>query len=135
MPSAMPLSRTASITSSVMSRTARPPAVRSSVSRWKTFTAPSTLLGRTCDDRPILRVPAAYVTSEPSIARAAAVVAGRGHPAIGGRGAAPGSSTDHDRPFHALLPVAVDGAIHLVGAAGGEGELDRLLGTWLDVAG
>src|SRR6266516_1650738 len=40
MPSVTPLSWTASLTSSVMSRTASPPAVRSSVSRWYTFTAP-----------------------------------------------------------------------------------------------
>src|SRR5439155_6808734 len=40
IPSTMPLSCTASLTSSVMSRTARPPAVRSSLWRWKTFTGP-----------------------------------------------------------------------------------------------
>src|SRR5205809_786402 len=40
IPSRMPLSVTASLTSSVMSRTARPPAVRNSVCRWKTFTGP-----------------------------------------------------------------------------------------------
>src|SRR5207248_11000507 len=40
IPSTMPLSCTASLTSSVMSRTARPPAVRNSLWRWKTFTAP-----------------------------------------------------------------------------------------------
>src|SRR4051794_39557353 len=39
MPSTMPLSRTASCTSSVMSRTVSPPVVRSCVSRWKTFIA------------------------------------------------------------------------------------------------
>ena len=40
IPVVIPLSRTASLTSSVMSLTESPPAVRSSVSRWKTFTAP-----------------------------------------------------------------------------------------------
>src|SRR6267143_5082186 len=40
MPSVTPLAWTASLTSSVLSRTASPPAVRSSVSRWETFTAP-----------------------------------------------------------------------------------------------
>src|ERR1700747_253984 len=38
MPSTTPLSRTTSSTSSVMSRTVRPPDVRSLVSRWETLT-------------------------------------------------------------------------------------------------
>src|SRR6266540_1791257 len=48
MPSTTPLSRTASLTSSVMSRTARPPVVRSCRSCWKTFTvrSPSFVDGR-----------------------------------------------------------------------------------------
>src|SRR6478735_4011804 len=111
IPSVMPLSRTASRTSSVMSRTVRPPVVRSCVSRWKTFTAP------------ILRVPAGYVTGEPSIARHAA--GGGLAPRVGRRGAT-GRTADADRPGHALGPVAVHWAIHLVALAGLERELDRL---------
>src|SRR5947208_661107 len=50
MPSTTPLSWTASCTSSVMSRTARPPVVRSCRSCWKTFTvcSPSFVDGRGC---------------------------------------------------------------------------------------
>src|SRR5438477_308417 len=79
MPSLIPLSRTASITSSVMSRTASPPAVRNSVSRWKTFTAtqPSSVIRATAS--PILRVRAGYVMGEPSVAGTAA----RGRLALG----------------------------------------------------
>src|SRR5215210_1527242 len=135
MPSVTPLSRTASMTSSVMSRTASPPAVRSSVSRWKTFTAPSTLLGPSCHDRPIVRVGAAYVTREPSVAGPVVVLVGGGHPvlrrgrlALRVRGRPTGgiARADADLAFHALLAVAVDRAVHLVGAARREGELDGL---------
>src|SRR5690242_1861674 len=119
IPSPMPLSRTASMTSSVMSRTVRPPVVRSCVSRWKTFTAP------------ILRVRGGYVTGEPSIARDPA----RGGLAVRlGRRAAPARPADADRPGHALCPVAVHRAVHLVALAGLEGELDRLARAGVDVA-
>src|SRR5438034_5124691 len=120
MPSPIPLSRTASMTSSVMSRTASPPAVRSSVSRWKTFTAPYPSSLRRATTGPILRVPAAYVTWEPSIPRLAA--GGR----LIGRGAAAGRPADADRPGHALGLVAVHRAVHLVALAARERELDRL---------
>src|SRR5205823_5716167 len=115
MPSVIPLSRTASITSSVMSRTARPPAVRSSVSRWKTFTAlqPSSIVRATA--RPILRVRAGYVIGEPSVAG----IAARGRLALWIRGrAAAGGAPDADRPGHSLALVAVDRAVHLVRGAG-----------------
>src|SRR5690242_12413457 len=112
MPSVMPLSRTASSTSSVMSRTVSPPVVRSWVSRWKTFTAP------------IVRVPAASGTGEPSIP---------GHTARGGRlafrdGRRPtaGGRADADRSGHALLLVARNGAVHLVALACGERHLHGL---------
>src|SRR6266511_2520311 len=131
MPSVIPLSRTASVTSSVMSRMANPPAVRSSVSCWKTFTAPSTLLGRTCHDPPILRVRRGYVTGEPSVARAAV----RGRLSLGvRRRAAAGGPTDPDASFHALVLVAVDGAVHLVRAVGREGEPEGLVRAGVDVA-
>src|SRR5919204_1164829 len=131
MPSVMPLSRTASTTSSVMSRTASPPAVRSSVSRWKTFTAPSALLGSYVPQPgPIVRDRAAYVTGEPSVAVAAA----GGRPTRGARRRpAPFAPADLDRPGHALGPVPVDRAVHLVGLAGGECVLDGLVGAGLDV--
>src|SRR5438874_12699828 len=131
MPSVIPLSPTASITSSVMSRTASPPAVRSSVSRWKTFTAfqPSSVVRATAS--PILRVRAGYVTGEPSVAGGAA----RGGRAARIRGrATAGGSPDADRPGHPLALVAVDRAVHLVRAAGLEGVLDGLVGAGLDVA-
>src|SRR5512132_316570 len=131
IPSLIPLSRTASMTSSVMSRTASPPAVRSSVSRWKTFTAPYPSSLRRATTRPILRVPAAYVTGEPSIPRHAA----RRRLALGiGRGAAAGGPADADRPGHALGLVAVHGAVHLVALARREAELDRRARARLDVA-
>src|SRR5215831_18480724 len=121
IPSEIPLSCTASRTSSVMSRTASPPAVRSWVSRWKTFTAP------------ILRVPAAYVTGEPSISRHAA---GRGRFPLGihGRPAA-GSPAHGDRSGHSLRLVAVDRAVHLVALARLERELDGLTRAGRDVSG
>src|SRR5438874_12693837 len=129
MPSVIPLSPTASITSSVMSRTASPPAVRSSVSRWKTFTAfqPSSVVRATAS--PILRVRAGYVTGEPSVAG----IAARGGPALRLRGrAAAGGSADFDRPGHPLALVPVDGAVQLVGGPGGEGVLDGLDGNGPD---
>src|SRR3954447_8587211 len=142
IPSVIPLSLTASITSSVMSRTASPPAVRSSVSRWKTFTAPSTLLGPTCHDPPILRVRAAYVTREPSVPGSLVPAGGR-HAVVGGRRRGSGSGgnsaacspADGDRSLHASLPVTVDRAVHLVLAPCCEGELHALLFAWLDVPG
>src|SRR6266540_985671 len=119
MPSMIPLSRTASLTSSVMSRTASPPAVRSSFSRWNTFTAPSTLLGWTCHGQPpIVRLRPPYVTGEPSVARAA----GRGRLARGRGAGAPRGASDGDRALHPLTSVPVDGAVHLVGAVFREGE-------------
>src|SRR5690242_304386 len=111
IPSVMPLSRTAWRTSSVMSRTVRPPVVRSCVSRWKTFTAP------------IVRVPAAYVTGEPSIPRHAA--GGGLTRRLRGRAATRGTP-DADRSGHALSLVAVHWAVHLVALAGLERDLDRL---------
>src|SRR5436190_9827909 len=131
MPSLIPLSRTASITSSVMSRTASPPAVRNSVSRWKTFTAtqPSSVVRATAS--PILRVRAGYVMGEPSVAGTAA--RGRLALGVGGRAAA-GGCPDADRPGHPLGFVAVDRAVHLVRGAGLEGVLDRLVGAGLDIA-
>src|SRR5438034_4119000 len=94
MPVVIPLSRTASLTSSVMSRTDSPPAVRSSVWRWKTFTAP------------ILTIRGPYVTWEPSVAWGGGRLAGCGlagrHPPAAGR------IPDRDRAFHALSLVAVD---------------------------
>src|SRR6266550_4683769 len=81
--------------------------------------------------RPILRVPARYVTGEPSIARPAA----GGRLALGvGRRAAPGGPADADRPCHSHRLVAVDGAVHLVALAGLERELDRRLRARADVA-
>src|SRR6266540_259996 len=141
MPSLIPLSRTASLTSSVMSRTASPPAVRSSVSRWNTFTAPSTLLGRTCHGQPpIVRLRPPYVTGEPSIARAAGGSRlARGHLVLGfglaggGRAGTPGGASDGDRALHPLILVPVDRAVHLVGAVLGEGESDGLGLAGLDV--
>src|SRR6266545_1335887 len=130
MPSLIPLSRTASLTSSVMSRTASPPAVRSSVSRWKTFTA-STLLGQTWHDRPILRVRRGYVTGEPLVPRGAV----RGRLALGVRGGTTAGRPAHaDASFHSHGLVAVDGAVHLVLGAGREGELDGLVRAGIDVA-
>src|SRR5215468_6278641 len=120
IPSEIPLSCTASRTSSVMSRTASPPAVRSWVSRWKTFTAP------------ILRVPALYVTQEPSIPRHAAV-GGRLSSVIRGRAARRGSA-DRDRPGHPLGSVTVDWAVHLVFPACFEGESDGLVRAGCDVS-
>src|SRR5262249_56158114 len=90
IPSEIPLSCTASRTSSVMSRTASPPAVRSWVSRWKTFTAP------------ILRVPAAYVTGEPSISRHAA---GRGRFPLGIHGRPAPPTPPHPHPSPHSLPL------------------------------
>src|SRR5215470_1948929 len=120
IPSEIPLSCTASRTSSVMSRTASPPAVRSWVSRWKTFTAP------------ILRVPALYVTQEPSIPRHAAV-GGRLSSVIRGRSARRGSA-DRDRPGYPLGSVTVDWAVHLVFPACFEGESDGLVRAGCDVS-
>src|SRR5215470_12806291 len=120
MPSVMPLARTASITSSVMSRTVRPPVVRSWVSRWKTFT------------RPILRVRAGYVTGEPSIPRHAA---GGGLALRIGRGAASGSPADADGSGHAVGLVTLHRAVHLVALARLEGELDGLARAGGDVPG
>src|SRR6266545_2986604 len=116
MPVAMPLSRTASFTSPVMSRTASPPAVRSSVSRWKTFTAP------------ILRVRPSYVTGEPSERSVPGPAAGGGlaHLAfVCGGAAAAGGAPHHDRPLHPLILVPVDGAVHLVRAGLGERDPER----------
>src|SRR6266571_5771228 len=132
MPSVMPLARTASLTSSVMSRMARPPAVRSSVSRWKTFTAASLLLRSDClGQPPILRVRAPYVTGEPSVAGLAA----RGRLAGGGAAAAARGTPDHHRALHAPALVPVDRAVHLVGAAVREGDLEGHLGARADVPG
>src|SRR5690349_12400054 len=61
MPSAIPLWRTASCTSAVMSLTVRPPAVRSCRSCWKTFTV-ALLLVRSRNPH-IVRDAAAFVTS------------------------------------------------------------------------
>src|SRR3954453_5265154 len=140
IPSVIPLSLTASITSSVMSRTASPPAVRSSVSRWKTFTAPSTLLGPTCHDPPILRVRAAYVTREPSVTGSLVPAGGR-HAVVGGRrrgrgsggSAAACSPAYGDRSLHPPVAVAADRAEHLVRAALRERVFQRRLGTRLDM--
>src|SRR6266511_3111450 len=112
MPSLIPLSRTASLTSSVMSRTASPPAVRSSVSRWNTFTAPSTLLGRTCHGQPpIVRLRPPYVTGEPSIARAAGGSRmARGHLVLGFGLGALAALFDVQR----VLDLAVIGDLELV---------------------
>src|SRR4051812_12561895 len=141
IPSVIPLSLTASITSSVMSRTVSPPAVRSSVSRWKTFTAPSTLLGPTCHDPPILRVRAAYVTREPSVTGSLVPAGGR-HAVVGGRrcgrgsgGSAACSAAYGDRSLHPPVAVAVDRAEHLVRAALRERVFQRRLGTRLDMRG
>src|SRR5436853_401583 len=131
MPSVIPLSRTASLTSSVMSRTAKPPAVRSSVSRWKTFTAPSALLGSYVPQPgPILRVRRRYVTGEPSVAVAAA----GGRPGGGSGRAAAHAAADLDRAVHALGPMAVDRAVHLVGLPRRERVLHGLVRAGLDVA-
>src|SRR5439155_7127312 len=78
---------------------------------------------------PILRVRDGYVTGEPSVAG----IAARGRLALGIRGrAAAGGSADLDRPGHPLAPVAVDGAVHLVGGARGEGVFHGLVGAGLD---
>src|SRR5919108_2493355 len=120
MPSVIPLSRTASMTSSVMSRTASPPAVRSSVSRWKTFTAPSSLLGRTCHDPPYSEGSGGLRHLEPSVPGAAVVVLapvvvlGCRRLRLGIRRGAAGCSCEDDRPVHPHLAVAVDRAVHLV---------------------
>src|SRR5437867_572570 len=108
MPVVIPLSRTASLTSSVMSRTDNPPAVRSSVWRWKTFTAR------------ILTIRGPYVTWEPSVpgGLVRGRLAGRGHPA------AVGLAPDPDCPLHALVSVAIDRAVHLEGAVLGEDHPD-----------
>src|SRR6266542_593678 len=129
MPSVMPLARTASLTSSVMSRMASPPSVRSSVSRWKTFTAASFLLVRTCHwQPPILRVRRPYVTWEPSVSGSGGGLARR-RPAAGA-----GRPADHDRATHALALVALDRAVHLVGALLRECDPKSGLGAGVDVA-
>src|SRR5215210_2059172 len=118
IPVVTPLSRTASLTSSVMSRTERPPAVRSSVWCWKTFTGP------------IVKLRAAHVTGEPSVARAAAgggLVGARFPLRLrlpgGGAGAAGGVS-DGDCALHALVSVVADRAVHPEGTVSSKGETD-----------
>src|SRR6266536_2971447 len=101
MPSITPLSRTASVTSSVMSRTARPPLVRSCRSCWKTFTvAHPPRCGRPRSaGGPIVRVSSSRGKGEPS-----------------------GAALDGDCSLHVQGSVAVDGAVHLIAA--GFRELD-----------
>src|SRR5919204_1336187 len=100
MPSTTPLSRTASLTSSVMSRTARPPVVRSCRSCWKTFTfAHPPRCGRPRSaGGPIVRVSAASRLDQAS---------------AGG---------DADGARHPELLVVVHGAVHLVLAGLLEGD-------------
>src|SRR5437016_5907537 len=130
----MPLARTASATSSVMSRTLSPPLVRTSVWRWNTFTAPSSSsVGRLRTEaysegsgrlrhgptvsgglgggwaqhalhRALLIAVAALVRRRPARGRVPC-----GHPA-------PGRAADREGGLHPVLAVAVDGAVDLVGA-------------------